>query len=86
MPLSTCSRTMSAERLALLACGLCLGVSAVAADAESEPDADFIEYLGMWDETDEDWQLLDEIQVAEIEERRDPVPEGEESAETSDES
>ena len=77
---------MSAERLALLACGLCLGVPALAADAEPEPDPEFIEYLGMWDETDEDWQLLGEIQVAEIEERRDPLPEGEEPAEASDES
>jgi hypothetical protein len=75
---------MSAERLALLACGLCLGVPVLVAGAE--PDPEFIEYLGMWDETDEDWQLLDEVQAAEIEERRDSEPEGEESAEKSDES
>lgn len=74
---------MSAERLAMLACGLCLGVPAFA--AESDPDPEFIEYLGMWDETDEDWQLLDEVKAAEIEQRRDPEPEGEESAEIRDE-
>jgi len=34
---------------------------------------EFLEYLGLWEETDEDWQL-------------DPVPEGEESTETEDES
>lgn len=75
---------MSAERLALLACGLCLGVPAFT--AEPEPDPEFIEYLGMWDATDEDWQLFDEVQAAEIEQRRDPEPVGEESAETRDES
>ena len=49
-------------------------------------DADFIEYLGMWEETDEDWMLLEEIQVADSEERSDPVPEGKESTETENES
>ena len=75
---------MSAERLALLVCSLCVGAPAFA--AEPEPDPEFIEYLGMWDETDEDWQLLDEVQAAEIEERQVPEPEGKESAETRDES
>lgn len=84
MPWSTCLTTMSVERLALLVCGLGLGAVAFAADAE--PDPEFIEYLGMWDETDEDWQLFDDVKVAEIEQRRDSAPEGEESTETRDES
>ena len=79
---------MSADTsFALLACGLCLTAAAV---AEEEPppeaDAEFIEYLGMWEETDEDWMFLEEIQVADSEERSDPAPEGEESAEKTDES
>lgn len=46
---------------------------------------DFLEYLGMWEESDEDWQLLDEDTVAENDERSDPVPEGEASTEKEDE-
>ena len=75
---------MSAERLvALLICGLCLATG-VAAEEELAPEAEFIEYLGMWDLTDEDWQLLEE-EMAAAEERSEPAPEGEASTETEDE-
>ena len=47
---------------------------------------EFLEYLGMWEETDEDWLLLDEEEVVNNDERTDPVPEGKESTETEDES
>jgi hypothetical protein len=79
---------MSADKsLTLLACGLCLATATVAGEEPPpEADAEFIEYLGMWEETDEDWMLLEEIQVAESDERSDPVPEGEESTEKTDES
>jgi hypothetical protein len=71
---------VSPERhLALLACGLCLGPAAMA-EEELPPEAEFLEYLGMWEETDEDWLLLNDIT------RSDPVPEGEESTETENES
>ena len=77
---------MSPERhLALLACGLCLGPAAMA-EEELPPEAEFLEYLGMWEETDEDWLLLDEFTLVENMERSDPVPEGEESTETENES
>ena len=46
----------------------------------------FLEYLGMWEESDEDWLLLDEEEVAENDKRSGPVPEGEESTEIEDES
>ncbi len=63
---------------------------AVAAEEEQEPDMAFLEYLGMWEETDEEWQLFDESMdeeaVAENEERSDPVPKGKESQESEDES
>ncbi len=63
-----------------------VGVAAEAnADEEAAPDMEFLEYLGMWEGTDEDWLLLDEEAVADNE-RSDPVPEGEESTETDDES
>jgi len=56
----------------------------VAAEEEPAPEAEFIEYLGMWDLTDEDWQLLEE-EMAAMEERSEPEPEGEASTETEDE-
>lgn len=71
-------------------CGFALCVSlAVSAETDEEdfPEIDFLEYLGMWEETDEDWKLLNEVAVAESDdERSDPVPEGEESTEKEDES
>lgn len=60
----------------------------LAADTEL-PEMEFLEYLGLWEESDEDWILLSEDvgnQVAAEDTRTDPVPKGEESAETNDES
>ena len=75
--------------LQTLLCGIALCASA-AAVAETEddkvPDMEFLEYLGMWEESDEEWLLLDEEEVALNEQRSDPVPQGEESTETDDES
>jgi hypothetical protein len=70
-------------------CGaVLLTTTSVVAESEPQevPEMDFLEYLGMWEESDEDWQLLDVDRVAENEERSDPVPEGEESTENEDES
>jgi len=64
----------------LLGCGLAL------AEDEKVPEAEFLEYLGLWEESDEDWLLFDEPITADAEERSDPVPEGEESTEKTDES
>ena len=64
----------------VLSCGLLL------AEELEQPDTEFLEYLGLWEESDEDWLIFDETVVAEIDERSDPVPKGEESAETEDES
>jgi len=76
---------MSASRTALvgaflLACGVVL-----AAD-EEVPDPEFLEYLGLWEESDEDWLIFDEPVTADTDERSDPAPEGEESTEKTDES
>jgi hypothetical protein len=76
-------------RLQYLLCGIVLsGTTSAIAEAENEevPDMAFLEYLGMWEESDEDWLLLDEEEVAENDKRSGPVPEGEESTETEDES
>ncbi len=64
-----------------------LAVPGMAEDSADTPDAEFLEYLGMWEETDEDWQLFTVTEeVAEKEERTDPEPQGEESTEKEDES
>ena len=76
---------MSARHTALasalvLSCGLLL------AEELEQPDAEFLEYLGLWEESDEDWLIFEEMVVADTDERSDPAPDGEESAETEDES
>ena len=78
---------MSAERLVRLAViwGLIVASSLVAAEDAEAPDLEFLEYLGLWDESDEDWLLLDKEAAAENEQRSEPVPEGEDSTETEDE-
>ena len=80
---------MANSGLQTLLCGIaiCSSVGAIG-DAEDDevPDSEFLEYLGLWDESDEEWLLLDEDEVAVNEERSDPVPEGKESPETEDES
>jgi len=75
-------RTLRAMVFGLLLCGN----AAIAADEDEVPEVAFLEYLGMWEETDEEWMLLDETMTADTEERSDPAPEGEESMETDDDS
>ncbi len=74
------------KRLAIVACALCVGTSAFAEEDTGELDAEFLEYLGMWEETDEEWLLHEQNMTADLEERSDPVPDGEESTEQKDES
>ena len=57
----------------------------LAADAQ-EPEMEFLEYLGLWEESDEEWLVVEHQMNVESEERIDPVPEGEESMEDDDES
>ena len=66
----------------LLGCGLVLADE----EAEEAPDMEFLEYLGYWEESDEEWLMFEGPVTAELEERNDPVPQGEESTETKDES
>jgi len=76
---------MLADKAALIAAML-LGCSLVLAADDEIPDAEFLEYLGLWEESDEDWMIFDEPITADVEKRSDPVPEGEESTEKTDES
>ncbi len=65
----------------------CSGI--VAADDDGMPDMDFLEYLGSWEESDEDWVLLAAAaveQVASEDKQTDPASKEEESVETDDES
>jgi len=73
----------------ILACCL-LGISGgVTAGDDELPDVEFLEYLGSWDESDEDWLLVSDVKRVREEimknEGSDPAPEGEESMETEDE-
>lgn len=63
-----------------------MGGGLVLAAEKDMPDIEFLEYLGMWEDSDEDWMILDEVLVTESDERSDPVPKGEESTENEDES
>ena len=69
--------------------GLWLGCCGLVLAAEDKmPEMDFIEYLGMWEESDEEWLAFEEENAelrAESEKRTDPVPKREESAERDDE-
>jgi hypothetical protein len=76
---------MSVDRLGLFVCSLCMGAPTLAAD-EPSPDAELLEYLGMWEQTDEEWVLQDGLLTEEEEERSDPAKEEEESPENEDES
>jgi hypothetical protein len=63
-----------------------MGCSLVLAANDEAPEVEFLEYLGLWEESDEDWLIFDEPITADAEERSDPVPQGKESTETKDES
>lgn len=67
-----------------------LGCSSALLAADTElPDVEFIEYLGLWEESDADWMLFSEEvreHVVADETRTEPAPEGDDSAESNDES
>ena len=59
------------------------------ADDEAAPDMAFLEYLGSWEGSDEDWVVLSELpaeQAAAENEEAEPVVQEEDSVETEDES
>ena len=66
------------------------GCSGVVVADEEQPDMEFLEYLGSWEESDEDWLLFSgpdsEAVVADEMKRTEPAPAGEESTEKDDES
>ncbi len=78
---------MSVKQKSLLAVMLLGAAGLVAADDEL-PDMEFLEYLGSWDESDEDWVLFaddGDDQEGPEDEPRQPAPQGEKVAELEDE-
>jgi len=67
-----------------------LGCSSALLAADTElPDVEFIEYLGLWEESDADWMLFSEEvreHVVAEETRTEPAPDGDDSVESNDES
>ena len=62
----------------------------VVADEAEAPDLEFLEYLGSWEESDEDWLLLaaeavDKKESEETIDESEPAPNGEKLAELEDE-
>lgn len=66
------------------------GCSGVVVAEDEQPDMEFLEYLGSWEESDEDWLLFDvrdgEAVAADEQKRSDPAASGKESTESDDES
>jgi hypothetical protein len=74
---------------AVVACGL-FGLSGgVTAGDDELPDVEFLEYLGSWDESDEDWLLVSDVDRVRKElakdERSDSGQQAEDSTETENE-
>ncbi len=66
------------------------GCSGLGLADDEQPDMEFLEYLGSWEESDEDWLLFNspksEAVAADEQKRSDPAPAGKESTESDDES
>lgn len=82
------ARTGGALKVAALWCLLGASGALLAADSDL-PEMEFLEYLGLWEESDEDWVLFSVAAgepLAATKTRTDPAPESKESAESDDES
>jgi len=74
-------------RLAIM-WGLCGYSGAALADNAEQPDMEFLEYLGSWEASDEDWVLLAadmEEETGSDDEKSDLEPQAEKVAELDDE-
>jgi hypothetical protein len=78
---------MSVRRGILTGVLLFAGGAVLAADGKL-PDEDFLEYLGSWEESDEDWLMFERESKKEERKRddSDAQEDDDESAETRDES
>ena len=73
-----------------VAWGLLGGGALLAADEAQTPDLEFLEYLGSWEDSDEEWMLFaqeveSEKESEKTQEESVPAPDGEKLAELDDE-
>lgn len=80
------ANTRRIAMLCVLAPSLAMPVWAEEGTDGNDPDAAFLEYLGMWEGSDDEWILIDELVIADAEESPELPPKSEESTETEDES
>ena len=72
------------QRAVLAVTMLALVAPAIADEEEEVTDMEFLEYLGSWEESDEEWQLLEDVIMVNNEDApTDETDEGE--SETEDE-
>jgi hypothetical protein len=69
-----------------------IGAGVATADEEATPDLEFLEYLGSWEASDEDWVIftaaMEEPETSQDKDNvqgSDPSPDGEKLAEMDDE-
>ena len=74
---------MSVNRVLII--GSLLFCTVVLAADDEIPDMEFLEYLGSWEESDEEWLIFADANEEPEDKRSDPVPQGEESTEKDDE-
>jgi hypothetical protein len=74
----------SADRVSLFICGLFLGTAWAAEEAPDEEvfrEVEFIEYLGLWVESDEEWLMYEDVrdseELPETETAAEPEPDDE---------
>ena len=81
---------MSASNSLVVLCGLLTCGGAAIAQETEMPDLAFLEYLGSWEESDEDWVLFSEQESKQAESddignETDPAPQEKTVAELDDE-
>ncbi len=69
---------MAEQRAALVIAVFACCAPALADEDEEVTDMEFLEYLGSWEESDEEWQLLDDVVMVNREDA--PVEENDEGA------
>ena len=76
----------SGQLLRVIIAGGLLGLSGgVTAGDDELPDVEFLEYLGSWDESDEDWLLVSDVDRVRKELTKDEQSDSEQQAEESTE-
>ncbi len=84
-------RGLKATLGVLLGSGLAIGAASATEEAtamaaeETDPGMELLEYLGMWEETDEEWLLFDQPDAEEAGDAVDAEAEAPEPVETEDE-